>query len=137
MFTTNEGTIEMLLANIIWPNISYSDEDKELLDDDPVAFFKHDLDGFDKETVRGAAVELLRALSLRFEDKVVQVISPVIQKELQNYAANPSVNWKSMNAVCSTIVAICSKTETQKYGATNVSSLVYFFFLFPCTLQYF
>lgn len=51
-----EGIIEMLLGNVIWPNVSYSDEDRDLLKDDPVAFFEHDLDGFDKETVRGAAV---------------------------------------------------------------------------------
>lgn len=68
--------------------------------------------------------ELLRALSSRFEEKVVQIISPVINSEVQKYHENPAANWKSMNAVCSTIVAICSKTETQKYGATNVSSLV-------------
>jgi exportin-2 (importin alpha re-exporter) len=119
-----EGIIEMLLGNVIWPNVSYSDEDRDLLEDDPVAFFKQDLDGFDKETVRGAAVELLRALSSRFEEKVVQIISPVINSEVQKYHENPAANWKSMNAVCSTIVAICSKTETQKYGATNVSSLI-------------
>uniref|UniRef100_A0A914Z5Z3 Exportin-2 n=1 Tax=Panagrolaimus superbus TaxID=310955 RepID=A0A914Z5Z3_9BILA len=119
-----EGIIEMLLGNVIWPNISYSDEDRDLLEDDPVAFFKHDLDGFDKETVRGAAVELLRALSSRFEEKVVAITTPVINSEVQKYEQNPAANWRSMNAVCSTIVAICSKTETQKYGATNVSSLI-------------
>uniref|UniRef100_A0AC34FDW2 Exportin-2 central domain-containing protein n=1 Tax=Panagrolaimus sp. ES5 TaxID=591445 RepID=A0AC34FDW2_9BILA len=86
--------IEKLFEKLIAPNISYSDEDRDLLEDDPVAFFKHDLDGFDKETVRGAAVELLRALSSRFEEKVVTIITPLIDSEVDKYRTNPAAYWR-------------------------------------------
>ena len=123
-----EGILETLINTIILRNMSYSDEDLELFEDEPVAFFKQDLDGFDKETTRGAAANFLRSLCQRYEKKVVEIITPVISSQMDSYLSSPQNNWKQMDAVCGIILAICSKTETQKFGATSVSTFVSFIF---------
>jgi len=119
-----EGILETLINTIILRNMAYSDEDLELFEDEPVAFFKQDLDGFDKETTRGAAANFLRSLCQRYEKKVVEIITPVISSQMDSYLSSPQNNWKQMDAVCGIILAICSKTETQKFGATSVSTFI-------------
>ncbi|CAG0922809.1 unnamed protein product [Notodromas monacha] len=55
---------------VIIPNMEFRPGDRELFEDSPEDYIRHDVEGSDMETRRRAACELVRALSMFFETKI-------------------------------------------------------------------
>ena len=82
-----------------------------------VASFSHDVfpfDFVDIDTRRRAACDLVRGLCKFFEGPVTGIFSGYVNSMLQEYAKNPSVNWKHKDAAIYLVTSLASKAQTQK-----------------------
>lgn len=81
-----------------------------------VSFFQDTFSfGFiDIDTRRRAACDLVRGLCKFFEGPVTGIFSGYVNSMLQEYAKNPSVNWKHKDAAIYLVTSLASKAQTQK-----------------------
>lgn len=56
------------------------------------------MDGGDNETRRRGACDLLRAMCKHYEKQTTVICSTFVAGMYQEYAANPSANWRSKDA---------------------------------------
>lgn len=70
------------------------------------------------------ACELVRGLSMNYEQQVTQLFSQFVAAELAQYAADPEGNWKSKDAAIFLIVALAVRQKTAAAGATSTNNLV-------------
>lgn len=68
----------------------------------------------DIDTRRRAACDLVRGLCKFFEGPVTGIFSGYVSSMLQEYAKNPSVNWKHKDAAIYLVTSLASKAQTQK-----------------------
>lgn len=68
----------------------------------------------DIDTRRRAACDLVRGLCKFFEGPVTGIFSGYVNSMLQEYAKNPSVNWKHKDAAIYLVTSLASKAQTQK-----------------------
>ncbi|CAJ0923093.1 unnamed protein product [Ranitomeya imitator] len=68
----------------------------------------------DIDTRRRAACDLVRGLCKFFEGPVTNIFSCYVSSMLQEYAKNPSVNWKHKDAAIYLVTSLASKAQTQK-----------------------
>ena len=83
----------------------------------------HDMFPFgftDIDTRRRAACDLVRGLCKFFEGPVTGIFSGYVNSMLQEYAKNPSVNWKHKDAAIYLVTSLASKAQTQKVSLFNV-----------------
>lgn len=80
-------------------------------------------DFIDIDTRRRAACDLVRGLCKFFEGPVTGIFSGYVNSMLQEYAKNPSVNWKHKDAAIYLVTSLASKAQTQK---VNLFLLVLF-----------
>ncbi|OXB61025.1 hypothetical protein ASZ78_015022, partial [Callipepla squamata] len=78
----------------------------------------------DIDTRRRAACDLVRGLCKFFEGPVTGIFSGYVNSMLQEYAKNPSVNWKHKDAAIYLVTSLASKAQTQKHGITQANELV-------------
>lgn len=71
-------------------------------------------DFIDIDTRRRAACDLVRGLCKFFEGPVTGIFSGYVNSMLQEYAKNPSVNWKHKDAAIYLVTSLASKAQTQK-----------------------
>uniref|UniRef100_A0A2K5CRH6 Exportin-2 n=1 Tax=Aotus nancymaae TaxID=37293 RepID=A0A2K5CRH6_AOTNA len=76
------------------------------------------------DTRRRAACDLVRGLCKFFEGPVTGIFSGYVNSMLQEYAKNPSVNWKHKDAAIYLVTSLASKAQTQKHGITQANELV-------------
>lgn len=91
-----------------------------------VVSFSYDrfpFDFIDIDTRRRAACDLVRGLCKFFEGPVTGIFSGYVNSMLQEYAKNPSVNWKHKDAAIYLVTSLASKAQTQK---VNLFSIVLF-----------
>lgn len=118
------GTLSSICEKVIVPNMEFREADEEAFEDNPEEYIRRDIEGSDVDTRRRAACDLVRALSKTFEDTVIQNFSVYVQHMLQEYAKNPSKNWKNKDAAIYLVTSLAAKGKTQKLGITQTSSLV-------------
>lgn len=88
-----------------------------------VVFFSRNIFSFhfiDIDTRRRAACDLVRGLCKFFEGPVTGIFSGYVNSMLQEYAKNPSVNWKHKDAAIYLVTSLASKAQTQKVNIFNV-----------------
>ncbi|KAG8908300.1 importin-alpha export receptor [Tulasnella sp. 403] len=96
-------------------------------EDDPLEYIRRDLSISTEggSTRRHAASELIRALvSIGLEAKITAIVQGYISLGLQNYAQNPSGNWKSKDTAIFLLTAIASQSFTTQHGVTSTNALV-------------
>lgn len=59
------------------------------------------MDGGDNETRRRGACDLLRGMCKQFEEPTTRICSAFVSSMYQEYATNPSANWRSKDAAVS------------------------------------
>ncbi|KAG0145573.1 hypothetical protein CROQUDRAFT_671687 [Cronartium quercuum f. sp. fusiforme G11] len=119
-----DATLEAFCEKIVLPNMILRDFEVEMFEDDPTEYVRRDLEGSDNDTRRQAATNFTRALMEQFETKVTQIITTYVQNHLQEYAINPTTNWKSKDAAISLLASVASRSSTSTGGVTSTNSLV-------------
>lgn len=88
-----------------------------------VVSFSHNIfpfDFVDIDTRRRAACDLVRGLCKFFEGPVTGIFSGYVNSMLQEYAKNPSVNWKHKDAAIYLVTSLASKAQTQKVNPFSI-----------------
>jgi exportin-2 (importin alpha re-exporter) len=60
----------------------------------------------------------------QFESRVTEIISRYIQGHLQEYASNPTTNWKSKDTAVFLLTSIAARGSTAHHGVTSTNSLI-------------
>ncbi|WKY05120.1 hypothetical protein Q1695_005831 [Nippostrongylus brasiliensis] len=117
-YFVGEGVLQTIAQDVCVKNLHLRQEDLELFEDEPIEYMKKDIEGTDSCTRRRGAIELVRALVRKYEDRLV----PVLGQLVQSLCADG--DWIKLDVVYCLVTAIASKTETAKSGATSTSQLI-------------
>ena len=120
----NESTLTSICEKVIVPNVYFRGSDEELFEDNPEEYVRRDLEGSDVGTRRYSACNLVRGLCRFFEGQVIGIFSGYITVMLQQYAQDPTKNWRAKDAALYLITAIAMRSKTTKHGITKTSELV-------------
>ncbi|KAM3923511.1 exportin-2 isoform 1-T3 [Leptodactylus fuscus] len=118
------NTLTSICEKVIVPNMEFRAADEEAFEDNSEEYIRRDLEGSDIDTRRRAACDLVRGLCKFFEGPVTNIFSCYVNSMLQEYAKNPSVNWKHKDAAIYLVTSLASKAQTQKHGITQANELV-------------
>ena len=127
----DEALLGQVVERVILPNLSLRESDLELFEDEPIEFIRRDLEGSDNDTRRRAATDFLRGLMAQYEKLVTDVVFKYINHYLDEYAKNPSNQWKSKDTAVylfSSIAATGTVTASQGVKTTNPNADVLDFF---------
>ncbi|XP_010013451.1 PREDICTED: exportin-2 isoform X2 [Nestor notabilis] len=120
----DQNTLTSICEKVIVPNMEFRAADEEAFEDNSEEYIRRDLEGSDIDTRRRAACDLVRGLCRFFEGPVTGIFSGYVNSMLQEYAKNPSVNWKHKDAAIYLVTSLASKAQTQKHGITQANELV-------------
>ncbi|OCF31081.1 importin-alpha export receptor [Kwoniella heveanensis BCC8398] len=124
MFQAPE-TLNAFCEKIILPNMAIREHEEEMFEDDPMEYIRRDLEpSTESDTRRQAATEFTRALMELFEKEITDIVKGYITALLQEYAKNPSENWKSKDTAIYLLTSIASRGSTQQLGVTSTNVLV-------------
>ncbi|KAF3817378.1 hypothetical protein GH733_012669 [Mirounga leonina] len=110
----DQSTLTSICEKVIVPNMEFRAADEEAFEDNSEEYIRRDLEGSDIDTRRRAACDLVRGLCKFFEGPVTGIFSGYVNSMLQEYAKNPSVNWKHKDAAIYLVTSLASKAQTQK-----------------------
>ncbi|KAK4047158.1 importin-alpha export receptor [Microbotryomycetes sp. JL201] len=117
-------TLEAFSEKIVLPNMTLRAFEEELFEDDPPEYVRRDLDSASSETRRQAASDFTKALMEQFESQITAIITRYVGAYLQQYAANPTANWKSKDTAIFLLTSIASRGSTAQQGVTSTNALV-------------
>ncbi|XP_041060624.1 exportin-2 [Carcharodon carcharias] len=120
----DQNTLTSICEKVIVPNMEFRAADEEAFEDNSEEYIRRDLEGSDIDTRRRAACDLVRGLCKYFEGPVTAIFSGYVNSMLQQYAKNPSINWKHKDAAIYLVTSLASKAQTQKHGITQANELV-------------
>uniref|UniRef100_A0A4W3IGC0 Exportin-2 n=1 Tax=Callorhinchus milii TaxID=7868 RepID=A0A4W3IGC0_CALMI len=120
----DQNTLTSICEKVIVPNMEFRAADEEAFEDNSEEYIRRDVEGSDIDTRRRAACDLVRGLCKYFEGPVTAIFSGYVNSMLDQYAKNPSVNWKHKDAAIYLVTSLASKAQTQKHGITQANELV-------------
>lgn len=118
----SEDLLNSLVVQLILPNLSISEEDLELFEDEPQEFLRRD--AISGEGRSGAATELIRALLALHQERLTSIAQYYIAAYLQSYTAAPVDKWRLKLVAMQLFTAIAVIGSVESHGATKVNSLV-------------
>ncbi|EMR10605.1 hypothetical protein PNEG_01308 [Pneumocystis murina B123] len=119
----SQDVLRHLIENIILPNISFQESDKEFFEDDSVEYVKRDLEEFDCNLRRNATSNFVRALLEQFETDVVSIVSTYINHYLVEFQKDKRKNWRAKNTAIYLFFSITIKSSANKLGVTSVTTI--------------
>eukprot|EP01137_Pigoraptor_chileana_P025247 Opistho-2@94433 len=120
----DENTLKSICEKIIIPNISLRESDEEVFEDNPEEWMRRDLEGSDIDTRRRSACDLVRGLSKFHQERVTAIFTAYVSAMFQQYSANPSQNWRSMDAAYYLITSLAARSRTTDRGTRETNALV-------------
>ncbi|KAM5246124.1 exportin-2 isoform 2-T2 [Ctenodactylus gundi] len=120
----DQSTLTSICEKVIVPNMEFRAADEEAFEDNSEEYIRRDLEGSDIDTRRRAACDLVRGLCKFFEGPVTGIFSGYVNSMLQEYAKNPSINWKHKDVAIYLVTSLASKAQTQKHGITQANEFV-------------
>ncbi|PIO63476.1 Importin-beta protein, partial [Teladorsagia circumcincta] len=139
-YFVGEGVLQTIAQDVCVKNLHLRQEDLEMFEDEPIEYMKKDIEGIyslsvvtitiyfahhlrfflgtDTCTRRRGAIDLVRALCRKFEERLVPVLAQLVQSLCSDG------DWIKLDVVYCLVTAIASKTETAKSGATSTSQLI-------------
>jgi len=123
LFTIN--ILKDIVEQIIVKNITVTDNDEELFEDNPIDYISKDMEGNDQDTRRRSAIELIRSL-LKFHSlSMSELCLTYINAMLTHY--HTTNDWKAKDAALNLILAISVKSSNNLSGVgtlnTNINIL--------------
>jgi len=126
LFTIN--ILKDIVEQIIVKNITVTDNDEELFDDNPIDYISKDMEGNDQDTRRRCAIELIRSLLKFHLISMTELCLTYINAMLTHY--HTTNDWKAKDAALNLILAVSVKSSNNISGAgtlnTNINILSIF-----------
>uniref|UniRef100_H0W8W7 Exportin-2 n=1 Tax=Cavia porcellus TaxID=10141 RepID=H0W8W7_CAVPO len=127
----DQSTLTSICEKVLVPNTEFRTADEEVFEDNSEEYIRRDLEGSDIDTRRRAACDMVRGLCKFFEGPVTGIFSGYVNSMPQEYAKNPSVNWKHKDAAIYLVTSLASKAQTQKHGITQANELFFMNHVLP------
>jgi len=116
-----DAVLTEIVSNIVVRNLTATELDEELFEDNPTDYIRKDMEGSDQDTRRRCAVELVRGLQKFFGEKVSQLCIGYIGSMLETYQATQS--WQAKDAALHLVLAVSVKA-TVNQAATEINPYV-------------
>ncbi|KAH8391270.1 hypothetical protein KR215_009826 [Drosophila sulfurigaster] len=120
----NPEILARICEKVVIPNLDIRPSDEELFEDSPDEYIRRDIEGSDIDTRRRAACDLVKTLSVNFEQKIFGIFGQYMEILLGKYKENPVANWRSKDTAIYLVTSWASRGGTQKHGITQSSELV-------------
>jgi exportin-2 (importin alpha re-exporter) len=117
-----EATLRSICEMVIVPNVTLTEIDCELFEDNPTEYISRDIEGSDSDTRRRAACELVKALRRHYERDVSPIFTSYIELLLQRYATEG--DWRAKDAAMYLVTALAVTNSTQARGASTTNPFV-------------
>lgn len=98
-----------ICQKIVIPNVMLREADEELFEMNYVEFIRIDMEGSDVDTKRRIACELVKGIATHYREKIMGIVSSVVQRMLEEYARNPVGNWKYMDCTVYLVVSLATR----------------------------
>ena len=122
MFTGE--VLKMFVEKIVVHNLTATECDEELFEDNPQDYIRKDFEGNDQDTRRRCACELVRGLLKFFHSEVTTLCLGYIGAMLEDYAKSGSSNWKSKDAALHLVLAVSATSVSTSLGAASLNTAV-------------
>ncbi|KAH8308305.1 hypothetical protein KR059_010228 [Drosophila kikkawai] len=120
----NPEILARICDKVVIPNLDIRPSDEEIFEDSPEEYIRRDIEGSDIDTRRRAACDLVKTLSINFEQKIFGIFGQYLEILLTKYKENPAANWRSKDTAIYLVTSWASRGGTQKHGITQTSELV-------------
>ncbi|XP_023173424.2 exportin-2 [Drosophila hydei] len=120
----NPEILARICEKVVIPNLDIRPSDEELFEDSPDEYIRRDIEGSDIDTRRRAACDLVKTLSINFEQKIFGIFGQYLQILLGKYKEDPVANWRAKDTAIYLVTSWASRGGTQKHGITQSSELV-------------
>ncbi|XP_016964685.1 exportin-2 [Drosophila biarmipes] len=120
----NPEILAQICDKVVIPNLDIRPSDEEIFEDSPEEYIRRDIEGSDIDTRRRAACDLVKTLSINFEQKIFGIFGQYLEILLTKYKENPAANWRSKDTAIYLVTSWASRGGTQKHGITQTSELV-------------
>lgn len=116
-----DQVLSEIVSNIVVRNLTATDMDQELFEDNPTDYIRKDMEGSDQDTRRRCAVDLVRGLLKFFSDKVSALCIGYIGSMLETYRT--TMDWRAKDAALHLVQAVAVKS-TVNQAATEINPLI-------------
>ncbi|KAI9015417.1 CAS/CSE protein [Hyaloraphidium curvatum] len=114
-------TLQQICSLVVLPNITLRASDVSEFQEEPLAYFRREVEGTDADSRRRAATELVRGLMEHFEQRVTEVCGGFVTACLQKYEADRKNNWMEKDTAMYLIMALGARAVSERAGATRVN----------------
>jgi exportin-2 (importin alpha re-exporter) len=104
------------------PNVTLTEFDCELFEDNPNEYISRDIEGSDSDTRRRAACELVKGLRKHYEQSVSLIFESYIGLLLERHAATG--DWRAKDAALYLVTALSVTAATAARGASTTNPFV-------------
>jgi exportin-2 (importin alpha re-exporter) len=108
-----------IVEHIVVRNLTATEADEELFEDNPTDYIRKDMEGSDQDTRRRSASELVRSLLKFFSAQVSQLCVSYITVMLEHYAK--SKDWRAKDAALHLVLAVAVKSSSSVAGAGELN----------------
>jgi exportin-2 (importin alpha re-exporter) len=118
----NAETLKSICEQVVIPNVTLTELDCELFEDNPNEYISRDIEGSDSDTRRRAACELVKGLRKHYEQSVSSIFESYIGLLLERHAATG--DWRAKDAALYLVTALSVTAATAARGASTTNPFV-------------
>jgi exportin-2 (importin alpha re-exporter) len=118
----NDEILRQIVEQIVVKNLTCTELDAELFEDNPTDYIRKDMEGGDLDTRRRGAIELVRSLLKFFHAKVSALCVGYIDAMLSSYRT--SGNWRQKDAALHLLLAVAVVNASVTLGAGTLNASV-------------
>ena len=114
-----DPVVRDIIEQIVVRNLTATDADEELFEDNAVDFIRRDIEGSDQDTRRRCATELVRSLMKFVAGPTSATCLGYISSMLSQYSA--SKDWKAKDAALHLLLAVTANSSSIAQGAGEIN----------------
>ncbi|KAJ1439724.1 CSE1 chromosome segregation 1-like protein isoform a [Ochromonadaceae sp. CCMP2298] len=108
-----------IVEHIVVKNLTATETDEELFEDNPTDYIRKDMEGSDQDTRRRSASELVRSLLKFFSVQVSELCVTYISAMLSHYSV--SKDWRAKDAALHLVLAVAVRSANSASGAGELN----------------
>jgi exportin-2 (importin alpha re-exporter) len=117
-----DDVLREIIEHIVVKNLTATESDEELFEDNPTDYIRKDMEGSDQDTRRRSACELVRGLLKFFNAKTSQLCIAYIGAMLEQYRS--TMDWRSKDAALHLVLAVAVMSTSGNLGAGELNQNV-------------
>eukprot|EP01038_Epipyxis_sp_PR26KG_P004977 gene4977-6960_t len=124
----SDAALQDIIQHIVIKNLTATENDEELFEDNPTDYIRKDMEGSDVDTRRRCAIDLVRSLLKFFNTQVSQLCLTFTGAMLEQY--NASKDWRAKDSALHLILAVSVLSTSTANGAGALNPNINIFNIF-------